>query len=506
MAKRCRGPTFISVPTHSQAGSGKNGARAAAAPEHQHSQWLSCRSNRVSASPAGDGNWKCRSAMRRAALPSRPASAILSAMARSGQTRFDVAVVGGGAAGLAAALTAAIGGFRTVLFAPPASFPAGPDRRAPAGLDRPPVRARRLAGARPACRAAAGDPPRRRDAAADPRAGGDIPCLRDRPAGLRLQHPERRAGRCAAPARRERFEDLTLVADAGRGDRARRGRASRSEPATESSPRRSSSPPTARGRSRARRPASASGAGTIPSRRSSRRSSIQHPHQGVSTEFHTESGPFTLVPLPGDRVSLVWVDRPDAAEARAGSSDGGLFTRRREARAVDPRRDAARQPAGALSARRRARRPVRRAAHDARRRGGASLPADRRAGAEPRLPRRRGAEAACSRATATIRARRRRSTPITGTRQADVRSRTLAVDLLNRSLLTDFLPVQAARAARARRCAASVAGLLRHALMRQGMANSSTLRIRLEHETRLQLNRYFRVSGFSRRHITLSKK
>ncbi len=30
-------------------------------------------------------------------------------------------------------------------------------------------------------------------------------------------------------------------------------------------------------------------------------------------------------------------------------------------------------------------------------------------------------------------------------RQADVRTRTLAVDLLNRSLLTDFLPVQLAR-------------------------------------------------------------
>src|SRR5262245_42130216 len=38
---------------------------------------------------------------------------------------FDVAVVGGGATGFAAALTAAIGGFRTVLFAPPAHFPPG---------------------------------------------------------------------------------------------------------------------------------------------------------------------------------------------------------------------------------------------------------------------------------------------------------------------------------------------------------------------------------------------
>jgi 2-octaprenyl-6-methoxyphenol hydroxylase len=38
---------------------------------------------------------------------------------------FDVAVVGGGATGCAAALTAAIAGLRTVLFAPPATFPPG---------------------------------------------------------------------------------------------------------------------------------------------------------------------------------------------------------------------------------------------------------------------------------------------------------------------------------------------------------------------------------------------
>ena len=38
---------------------------------------------------------------------------------------YDVAVVGGGATGYAAALTAATSGFRTVLFAPPATFPPG---------------------------------------------------------------------------------------------------------------------------------------------------------------------------------------------------------------------------------------------------------------------------------------------------------------------------------------------------------------------------------------------
>lgn len=34
------------------------------------------------------------------------------------------------------------------------------------------------------------------------------------------------------------------------------------------------------------------------------------PHQNISTEFHTEEGPFTQVPLPGNRSSLVWVANP----------------------------------------------------------------------------------------------------------------------------------------------------------------------------------------------------
>ncbi len=37
------------------------------------------------------------------------------------------------------------------------------------------------------------------------------------------------------------------------------------------------------------------------------------PHGNVSTEFHTKSGPFTQVPLPGNRSSLVWVQNPQDA-------------------------------------------------------------------------------------------------------------------------------------------------------------------------------------------------
>ncbi|MCC6949012.1 MAG: UbiH/UbiF family hydroxylase [Bradyrhizobiaceae bacterium] len=48
------------------------------------------------------------------------------------------------------------------------------------------------------------------------------------------------------------------------------------------------------------------------------------PHQDVSTEFHTESGPFTLVPLPGNRSSLVCVVTPDEADDLMARDDDDL--------------------------------------------------------------------------------------------------------------------------------------------------------------------------------------
>lgn len=39
------------------------------------------------------------------------------------------------------------------------------------------------------------------------------------------------------------------------------------------------------------------------------------PHDFISTEFHRPAGPFTLVPLPGLRSSVVWVDDTDNANA-----------------------------------------------------------------------------------------------------------------------------------------------------------------------------------------------
>lgn len=37
-------------------------------------------------------------------------------------------------------------------------------------------------------------------------------------------------------------------------------------------------------------------------------------HQNIATEFHRPSGPFALVPLPGNQSSVVWVETPDRAE------------------------------------------------------------------------------------------------------------------------------------------------------------------------------------------------
>jgi 2-octaprenyl-6-methoxyphenol hydroxylase len=48
------------------------------------------------------------------------------------------------------------------------------------------------------------------------------------------------------------------------------------------------------------------------------------PHREVSTEFHTRQGPFTLVPLPGRRSSLVWLTSPERAEELQTLDDGAF--------------------------------------------------------------------------------------------------------------------------------------------------------------------------------------
>jgi 2-octaprenyl-6-methoxyphenol hydroxylase len=49
--------------------------------------------------------------------------------------------------------------------------------------------------------------------------------------------------------------------------------------------------------------------------------SHQRPHRGISTEFHRPAGPFTVVPSPENHSSLVWVERPSTAEALAALTE-----------------------------------------------------------------------------------------------------------------------------------------------------------------------------------------
>lgn len=45
------------------------------------------------------------------------------------------------------------------------------------------------------------------------------------------------------------------------------------------------------------------------------------PHHGISTEFHRKAGPMTVVPMPGNISSLVWVERPSTANRLMQLSD-----------------------------------------------------------------------------------------------------------------------------------------------------------------------------------------
>ena len=48
------------------------------------------------------------------------------------------------------------------------------------------------------------------------------------------------------------------------------------------------------------------------------------PHDGISTEYHRGAGPFTTVPMPGFRSSLVWMERPARAAELMALSDAEL--------------------------------------------------------------------------------------------------------------------------------------------------------------------------------------
>lgn len=172
-------------------------------------------------------------------------------------------------------------------------------------------------------------------------------------------------------------------------------------------------------------------------------------HHGISTEFHTENGPFTLVPLPGSRSSLVCVVAPAEAERLAELPDGAL-SGEVEARAhsilgrmqVEPGCGLFRlgvETAERFAANRVA--LIGEAAHVIPPIGAQGLNLGLRDAAVISELVVEASRAARDIGTDDVLTRYHRL------RQADAVTRTAAIDLLNRTLLSDFLPAQLLRGA-----------------------------------------------------------
>ena len=191
------------------------------------------------------------------------------------------------------------------------------------------------------------------------------------------------------------------------------------------------------------------------------------PHDDVSTEFHTETGPFTLVPLPGRHSAIVCVEKPAEAERLAGLDDAALareFERRSHHLVGRMTIDGKRQvfPLSGLQARKFAAHRIAligEAAHVFPPIGAQGLNLGLRDAAvfaaviaeHPRDPGSADALAAYDRR-----------------RTGDVTLRTSAVDALNRTLLTSLLPVQIARGIGL--FALDRVPMLKRAAMRQALA------------------------------------
>lgn len=197
------------------------------------------------------------------------------------------------------------------------------------------------------------------------------------------------------------------------------------------------------------------------------------PHHDASTEFHTPAGPFTLVPLPGHRSSLVWVERPEPAARLAALDDAALSAaiERRAHSILGPMRidgprgllPLAGHVAKSFAARRVA--LVGEAAHRFPPIGAQGLNLGLRD------------VAVLARTVARARAGDPGDEAVLAAydraRRGDVTMRTAAVDLFDRSLLTGFLPVQIARAAGL--YLAGRVGPLRRFAMRQGLGPATPM-------------------------------
>jgi 2-octaprenyl-6-methoxyphenol hydroxylase len=196
------------------------------------------------------------------------------------------------------------------------------------------------------------------------------------------------------------------------------------------------------------------------------------PHRNISTEFHTPHGPCVFVPLPGDRSSVVWVAAPKEAERLRALSDDDL-SEAAETQShsilgrvrVEPGRHVF--PLGIEQPRQFARDRivlVGEAAHVIPPIGAQGLNLGLRDAADiadvVRQTMLSGEDPGAPQVIARYDSARR----------SDVTSRTIAIDLANRSLLSGFLPVQSLRAA-GMHLIGSV-GPIRRLAMREGLAPS----------------------------------
>jgi 2-octaprenyl-6-methoxyphenol hydroxylase len=198
------------------------------------------------------------------------------------------------------------------------------------------------------------------------------------------------------------------------------------------------------------------------------------PHNDISTEFHTETGPFTLVPLPDQRSSLVCVvDEMDAE--RISKLDDAELAYEVEQRShsilgklrIEPGRGAfplAVQTACQFASNRIA--LIGEAAHAIPPIGAQGLNLGLRDAATISEFAVEACRGCGDSGAADVLSR------YDAARRIDIKSRTLAVDLLNRTLLSDFLPLQGARGLGL--YLIDRIGPLRRAVLREGVAPSAS--------------------------------
>ncbi len=198
--------------------------------------------------------------------------------------------------------------------------------------------------------------------------------------------------------------------------------------------------------------------------------SHERPHKGRCIEFHRPAGPFTLIPLPGNRSSFVWSERSAVAERLLALGDAEFAAEAEIASRLALGRifDLTERAAFPLSSA-----VVREYGRSRVALAGEAAHAAPPIGAQGLNLGFRDAEALAALAGEAssggediggdklLRA-------YSAARRGDILSRTLGLDLLNRSLLSGFLPLQAARGLGL--YALGTIGPLRRSFMRRGIA------------------------------------